>query len=104
MDSATENRQTAAAMQEALVRSLRAPSPADPLSWADQDHQIRPHALRAQVAGFSLHAGQAVAADDREALERLCRYGLRAPFSQERLSRREDGRVVYELRRPRGRR
>jgi hypothetical protein len=92
--------ETAAAMQEALARSLRAPSPADQLAWADQDHQGRAHALRAQVAGFSLHAGQAVAADDREALERLCRYGLRAPFSQERLSRLADGRVVYELRRP----
>ena len=30
----------------------------------------------------------------------LCRYGLRAPFSQERLSRRPDGKVVYKLRRP----
>ncbi len=33
-------------------------------------------------------------------MERLCRYGLRAPFSQERLSLREDGQVVYELSRP----
>ncbi|MCA9758028.1 MAG: transposase [Candidatus Eisenbacteria bacterium] len=39
-------------------------------------------------------------ASDREGLERLCRYGLRAPFSQERLHLREDGRVVYELPRP----
>jgi len=30
----------------------------------------------------------------------LCRYGLRAPFSQERFTRRADGRVVYHLRRP----
>ena len=52
------------------------------------------------MAGFSLHAAQSVAAHDREALERLCRYGLRAPFSQERLSRRLDGKVVYTLRRP----
>jgi len=28
------------------------------------------------------------------------RYGLRAPFAQERLSRRDDGQVVYRLRRP----
>ena len=45
-------------------------------------------ALCASVAGFSLHAAQAVPAFDREALERLLRYGLRAPFSQQRLSRR----------------
>jgi hypothetical protein len=56
--------------------------------------------LCASVAGFSLHAAQSVPAHDREALERLCRYGLRAPFSQERLSRRPDGQVVYRLRRP----
>jgi len=31
---------------------------------------------------------------------RLCRYGLRSPFSQERLTRESDGRVVYRLRRP----
>jgi hypothetical protein len=60
---------------------------------------VQPYALRANVAGFSLHAGQAMAAD-QVALERLCRYGFRAPFSQERLSRAEDGRVIYELRRP----
>jgi hypothetical protein len=52
------------------------------------------------VAGFSLHAAQWVPAHDREALERLLRYGLRAPFAQERLSRRPDGRVIYRLRRP----
>ena len=56
--------------------------------------------LCASVGGFSLHAAQAVAAEDREALERLLRYGLRAPFAQERLSLREDGKIVYRLRRP----
>ncbi len=56
--------------------------------------------LCASVAGFSLHAAQFVPAQDREALERLCRYGLRAPFSQERLSLRPDGMVVYRPRRP----
>jgi hypothetical protein len=43
---------------------------------------------------------KSVPAHDREALERLLRYGLRAPFAQERLSLRPDGKVVYELRRP----
>jgi hypothetical protein len=52
------------------------------------------------VAGFSLHAAQAVAAEDRRGLERLCRYGLRPAFAQDRLSVREDGRVLYHLRRP----
>jgi len=52
------------------------------------------------IEGFSLHAGQSVSADDRDALERLLCYGLRAPFSQERLSLADDGKVVYRLRRP----
>jgi len=56
--------------------------------------------LCAKVAGFSLHAARVVGAADRDGLERLCRYGLRAPFSQERLSLRGDGRVIYRLRRP----
>ena len=56
--------------------------------------------LCARVAGFSLHAAQVVSGADRAALERLCRYGLRAPFSQQRLSLCSDGRVAYHLRRP----
>jgi len=61
---------------------------------------FRAKPLCASIAGFSLHAAQSVPAHDREALERLCRYGLRAPFSLKRLSRRPDGKVVYRLRRP----
>jgi hypothetical protein len=56
--------------------------------------------LCASIEGFSLHAAQSVAPEDREALERLLRYGLRAPFSQERLSLSPDGKVIYRLRRP----
>ena len=61
---------------------------------------LRGKPLCASVEGFSLHAAQAVLAWDREALERLLRYGMRAPFSQERLRRGLDGKVVYQLRRP----
>ncbi|MFC1482477.1 transposase, partial [Myxococcota bacterium] len=56
--------------------------------------------LCAAVRGFSLHAATAIAAEDRAGLERLCRYGLRAPFSLKRFSLLPDGRVRYELRRP----
>jgi hypothetical protein len=65
-----------------------------------EEDGLRGKPLCATVAGFSLHAAQSVPAHDRDALERLCRYGLRAPFSSERLSRRPDGKVVYQLRRP----
>ena len=68
------------------------------VSREDQQRPAKP--LCARVAGFSLHAAQSVAAEDRKALERLCRYGLRPAFAQDRLSVREDGRVLYQLRRP----
>jgi hypothetical protein len=56
--------------------------------------------LCAVVHGFSLHAARTVDEEDREGLERLCRYGLRSPFAQERLARLPDGRVVYRLPKP----
>ena len=42
--------------------------------------------LRAWCEGFSLHAGVVIAEHDREALERLCRYGARPAFALERLA------------------
>jgi hypothetical protein len=54
-------------------------------------------ALCARVDGFSLHAARTVAPHDRQGLERLCRYGLRAPFSVDRLSTTPDGRVRRSL-------
>jgi len=56
--------------------------------------------LSAVVNGFSLHAARTVDEYDRDGLERLCRYGRRSPFSQERLSLLPDGRVVYKLAKP----
>jgi hypothetical protein len=54
----------------------------------------------AHLERFDLHADRAVRADDRMGLERLCRYLLRPPLAQERLSRLADGRVVCTLRHP----
>jgi hypothetical protein len=39
-----------------------------------------------KVAGFSLHAGVAARADERQKLERLCRYISRPAISEQRLS------------------
>jgi len=50
--------------------------------------------------GFSLHAARTVVACDRGSLEALCRYGLRAPFSNDRLTLEPDGRVRLRLLRP----
>jgi hypothetical protein len=52
------------------------------------------------VYGYSLHADRRVEAEDREGLERLCRYGSRAPVSNARLSLSSRGEVVLALRRP----
>jgi len=91
---------TASALQQALATAVKAPVPRDQLSLPGQVPEPPPKPLCARVAGFSLHAAQAVAAEDREGLERLCRYGLRPPFAQDRLALREDGRILYRLRRP----
>jgi len=49
--------------------------------------------------GYNLNAGVSVKAEDREGLERLCRYVLRPPLAKGRLDRREDGTVVIGLKR-----
>jgi len=51
----------------------------------------------AHLEGCDLHANQAVPADDRTALERLCRYILRPPIAQDRLQLTPDGRVAVAL-------
>ena len=56
--------------------------------------------LCAKVDGITLHAARGVEAHDREGLEQLCRYGLRAPFARDRFSLDPDGRVRYQLAKP----
>jgi hypothetical protein len=52
------------------------------------------------VAGFSLHAGVATKTNERDKLERLCRYITRPAVSTQRLSLTRNGRVRYELKTP----
>jgi hypothetical protein len=52
------------------------------------------------LEGFSLHANTHLHASDRQGLERLCRYGARGALALERLSRMEDGRIAYRMKRP----
>lgn len=56
--------------------------------------------LCAVYEGFSLHADLSIHHNDRAALERALRYGLRPPLSQRRLSQRPDGKVRLQLRKP----
>jgi len=52
------------------------------------------------VAGFSLHAGVAVKASQRDKLERLCRYICRPPVSEKRLFLTARGDIGYTLKTP----
>jgi hypothetical protein len=72
--------------------------PAHSLHDTHDNEDAKP--LCAKIDGFSLHAARTVAEHDREGLERLCRYGLRAPFSVNRLSLNPDGNVRYRLQKP----
>jgi hypothetical protein len=57
--------------------------------------------LVAELGGFNLHAGVCVAADDRDALERLCRYMARPAVASGRVSVLPDGNVAYRVKSPR---
>jgi hypothetical protein len=59
----------------------------------------RPHGPAAIAYGVNVHAAVRVHGNDRAQLERLCRYLGRPPIAEERLTRREDGRLCYELKR-----
>jgi hypothetical protein len=53
-----------------------------------------------KVAGFSLHAGVAAKAHERQKLERLCRYISRPAVSEKRLSLTPNGNIRYQLKTP----
>ena len=53
-----------------------------------------------KVAGFPLHAGVAARADERQKLERLCRYISRPAIAEKRLSLTPNGNVRYQLKTP----
>ena len=57
--------------------------------------------LQAQHAGFSVHTATSVAPLRTDRLERLLRYLGRPPIPESRLHLPEDGRVAFELKRPR---
>jgi hypothetical protein len=62
-----------------------------------EEQAIHPSSRSASIDGVSLHANVSVPAGDRRRLEMLCRYVARPPVSTQRLSRLEDGRLLYRL-------
>ncbi len=59
-------------------------------------------ALCADISGFSLHAAVRCSADDRQALEQLCRYITRPALANERVQPNAAGQVVLKLKTPPG--
>jgi hypothetical protein len=59
----------------------------------------RPDEPVAIANGVNVHAAVRVHGNDREQLQRLCRYLGRPPIAEERLTRTDDGRLRYELKR-----
>jgi hypothetical protein len=55
---------------------------------------------QARLGGFDLHANTSVRAKNRPKLERLCRYLLRPPVAEDRLSFGPDGSVLLRLKTP----
>ena len=53
--------------------------------------------LCADISGFSLHAALRCGADDRQALEQLCRYITRPALANERVQTNAAGQVVLKL-------
>ncbi len=62
--------------------------------------RFTPGSLRAESSGYSLRAATCIAAPDRGALEHLCRNVARPPLAQGRLLLRDDGKVIWNLRKP----
>ncbi|MEO7851495.1 MAG: transposase [Rubrivivax sp.] len=54
----------------------------------------------ADIDGFSLHAAVRCGADDRQALEQLCRYITRPALANERVQTNAAGQVVLKLKTP----
>ena len=53
--------------------------------------------LCADIDGFSLHAAVRCGADDRQALEQLCRYTTRSALANERVQCNAAGQFVLKL-------
>jgi hypothetical protein len=87
---------------EDALQAYQAHSLQQRLFWPEV--QVRPPPRKqprcAVLEGFFLHANTHLHANDRQGLERLCRYGARGALALERLSRADDGRIAWRMKRP----
>jgi hypothetical protein len=99
-------------VQQLAVRSRRlvesaGPAPEPPEVQAPmlkligaEPHEPASPALVASFDGFNLHAGTSFEAHERVAVERYCRYALRTPLAQGRLTETASGSLLYRLKAP----
>jgi hypothetical protein len=81
-------------------RALRArPSPIRIVLDPDE-RPVGKGALCGQTHAFNLQAATRVAANDKQGRERLCRYILRPPLANDRLTILDDGNVRLDFKRP----
>jgi hypothetical protein len=62
-------------------------------AWEEDDRFVQVE----KASGFSLHAGVAAQAWERQKLERLCRYISRPAVSEKRLSLTPSGNIRYDV-------
>ena len=95
-----------ASVQGTFALGPRAGKRARPCGTVPVEDQLRedrvpgPGRCHARQEGFDLDAGVWVPADQRDRLERLCRYALRPTVAQDRLHLTAEGQVVLRLRHP----
>ncbi|RKI31879.1 hypothetical protein D7Y27_36870 [Corallococcus sp. AB004] len=87
---------------EDALQAYQAHSLQQRLRWTEMDVRPPPNKQPrcALLEGFSLHANTHLHVNDRQGLERRCRYGARGALALERLSRAEAGRIAYRMKRP----
>jgi hypothetical protein len=76
------------------LRPARRPEGVDSAGGGESDFN---QTLCADSNGFSVHAAVRRAADDRQALEQLCRYITRPAVADERVQTNAAGQVVLRL-------
>ena len=69
--------------------------------FAAEPREPGPKRLHARVEGWDLHASTAFEAHERVAVERFCRYALRGPIANGRLTRGPRDQLAYRLKTPR---
>jgi len=91
----------AASVRQRVAMGRRAGATVLGLAEASTVKAVPPKGRRqARLGGFDLHANTSVRAKNRPKLERLCRYLLRPPVAEDRLSFRPDGSVLVRLKSP----